>query len=241
MSTDLPPENIELVRILAAVDSLFSAMPPPQECNAACVELHSRQGAYLRGEGIPWRIGGTEKTRKAGERLLDELQDVELLTLHKVARGHRRVQLTLRGDDTARSLLGFYRVADSWNLLRGVAEGVADRRGVGPEGRGIWITEGQLCEGLDGTPPELRAMCLPLLARGLLSEGITTDSEAYFTTTPKGAEAAAGPPPEMAANPEQDQRCNGFYWAAHDEAERTKSQLKPRHKNSVYIAFPKRL
>ena len=41
--------------------------------------------------------------------------------LHKGGR-NRHVSLTNRGDDFARSLLNFYRVADSWNLFRDVAD-----------------------------------------------------------------------------------------------------------------------
>ena len=240
MSDTIPPETETLVQVLAAVDSLFSAMPCPRDYNPACFEIFHRRQDYLAGRGLPWTIGGSAPARRVGEQLLASLEKSGLATRLKVARGHRRVQLTIAADDRARSLLGFYRAADAWNLLRGVAEGVANRHGRGPTGPGIWLVERQLCEALDGTPDELRAMLLPLLARGLLSESIATDSECHFTITPKGVEAAAGSPPELAADPEPDERCNPIYWAAYDAAGREKLNWKPRVENSCFVSFPAR-
>ena len=60
MSGELPPETVELIRVLAAVDVLFALWPDPRTNNRACFETHTRQREYLDGRGVAgWRIGRT--------------------------------------------------------------------------------------------------------------------------------------------------------------------------------------
>ena len=232
MSTDLPPENIELVRILAAVDSLFGVWPDPRQSNAACFEVNTRQRNYLAGRGLPWRVGGDAADRKSGERLLTSLVGDGLVTLHKVARSHRHVALTDRGDDHARSLLGFYRCSDCWNVFRGLADAVE-------AGPGRWATAGHVAEGL-GEVEELVgwSMLYPLLTHGLVEAGVSSIAETIFTVRPDQWELATGEPPALAADPAPDDRLNlPVYWPAFHAAEAEKTTWRPSRSNCVYVSI----
>ena len=224
-----PPEMAELVRILAAVDVLFGPWPDPRTNNPACVEMHTRQQQYLAGRGIPWRIGGDAGGRKAGERTLNILERDLLVTLPKAAGSHRAVGLTLLGDDLARSLLGFYRCSDCWNVFRGLAQAVS-------KGPGGWASPRQIVEGLGEDDERVAwAMLLPLLARGLIASAASSRGETVFTVRPEKSHLAAGPAPELLADPAPDARLNSFYWASFDVAEAEKAGWKPRRENAVLI------
>lgn len=227
---DLPPETVELIRILAAVDSLFSAMPSPRDSNAACFAVHERQLAYLRGRGLPWRVGGDAAGRKAGERSLGLLASEELITPHKADRHHRAVGLTDTGDDTARGLLGFYRCCDCWNVFRGVAEAVK-------AGPGKWAAAKQIAEGLGETDDRIAwAMILPLLARGFIEAAVDTRAQTIFTIRPAKSELAVGDPPEVLADVKPDERLNPIFWASFDAAEADKATWRPSRPNCVYCS-----
>ena len=226
---DLPPETVELIRILAAVDSLFSSWPDPRDSNPACFAVHERQLAYLRGRGLPWRVGGDAAGRKAGERSLGLLASEELITPHKADRHHRAVGLTDTGDDTARGLLGFYRCCDCWNVFRGVAEAVQ-------RGPGRWATASHISEALGEEDERVGwALLLPLLCRGYVEASVDTRSRTIFTVRPEKMELAAGDPPKLLADPEPDARFNPIFWTAYDAAEAEKATWKPRRPNCVYV------
>lgn len=224
-----PPEMAELVRILAAVDVLFGPWPDPRTNNPACVEMHTRQQQYLAGRGIPWRIGGGAGERKAGERLLADLESEGFVTLSKAVGSHRQLGLTPKGDDVARGLLDFFRVSDSWNLFRGLAQAVQ-------AGPGRWVSPRQVAAGLgvDNEQPAW-AMLLPLLARGLIESAVDTRARTVFTVRPEKSHLAAGSAPELLADPEPDGRLAPIYWASFDVAEAEKAGWKPRRENAVLI------
>jgi len=193
----LSDETVLLLQVLASVDVLFCAMPPPDRgtANSCCAEIFVRQQQFLRGEGIRWTIGGNQTERKAGERVLSELRESGFIVLPRQRGSRRNVSLTARGDDVARMLVGHPTAADAWLLLQAIVEAVADRRGVGPDGPGIWLLEKQLVVGDDGDVDAVREMVLPLIVRGYVSNGIDVDGGQYFTATAAGKEASLDPPP----------------------------------------------
>ena len=228
MSNTLPLETITLVQILAPVDSLFGEWPDPKRNNAACSEVHTRQVEYLAGRGIPWRVGGTVEQRKEGEQVLGVLETEGLVTTHKVARSHRHVALTDRGDDRARSLLEFHRVRDSWPLLAALAQSVE-------RGPGRWTTVANVAEDVGGCEEKGWAWLAPLLARGHIEATVGTRGQTLFTVRPDQWGVAAGDPPALLADPPPDARCNPVFWRAYADAEAEKPGWKPRRPNSVYV------
>ena len=227
--SELPPEKVELVRILAAVDSLFGPWPSPDNSNPQCFETHHRQLDYLTGRGVPYRVGGDASSRKSGERTLGTLEFEGLVTLHKADRAHRAVGLTPKGDDAGRSLLGFYRVADCWNVFRGLAQAVE-------RGPGRWATPMHVAQGLGQTDQRYAwALLHPLLSRGFAEAFVDTRSRTVFTVRPEHWPTAAGDPPALLADPKPDERLNPIFWAAFDAAESEKAGWKPRWENSVLV------
>jgi len=225
--SDLPPKTVDLIRILAAVDVLFGPWPDPATSNATCFAVHTRQQAYLNGQGLPWRIGGTADVRKAGERILSELEQAGFITLPKPDRAHRHVALTDRGDDAARSLLEFYRCSDSWNVFRGLAKAVE-------RGPGRWATAQHIAEGLGEHDDRIGwALLYPLLSRSLVESAVSSSAQTIFTVRPRQCELAAGPAPALLADPDPDPRLNPIYWLAFDAAEAAKATWKPRRENVV--------
>ena len=229
MSSELPPEIIELIRIVAAVDSLFSAWPDPHKNNPACYETHTRQRAYIQGEGIPWRVSGDVAARKVGERTLSILAQEGHVNLRQTTGTHRHVWLTHRGDDAARSLLNFYRVTDCWNVFRGVAEAVQ-------RGPGRWARPMHVAEALGESDERIGwALLYPLLARGYVEAAISSVAETIFTVRAEQRKLAGGPPPKLAADPAPDDRLNPIYWIAFDAAEAEKLTWRPRRPNCCYV------
>jgi hypothetical protein len=227
-----------LIRILALVDVVFSPMPSPIDANQCCSEVFRRRCAYSRGEGVPWTIGGRQEIRREGMEVLARLHESELVALPKASGRHRHVQLTVRGDDLSRSLMGYWRVGDCWHLLRAISEAAHDRRGRGPRGSGIWLLERQLCEAIGGTAGELRAMLLPLLAWWLIEEGVDTDRQFYYTATPRGLVAASNPAPVPQDDVERDERAVSIYWSAYDGFASERGNWRPAGVNEVFIPFP---
>lgn len=227
---DLPPESIELVRILAAVDVLFGPWPDSRENNRACFSIHERQRDYLEDRGLPWRVGGGGADRKAGERALGELKSEGLITLRKAARSHRCVGLTPTGDDHARTILGFHTVANSWPLFVALAESVE-------RGPGHWATIGIVADAVDDCEEKAWAWLSPLLARGYLEAGMSSAGDDVFTVRPDQRKLATGTPPETLADPAPDQRFNAIFWAAYNAAEAEKLTWKPSQPNACYISI----
>ena len=228
--SEFPPKTVGLIRLVANVDSLDGEWPDPHKYNPACFEINVRQDAYRRGQGIPWRIGGDAATRKEGERVLADLAQDGLIYLHKSTGQHRRVGLTDTGDDMARGLLGFWRASESWNVFVGLCEAVK-------RGPGRWATARDIAEGLgsDVVEAEAWAMLLPLLARGYVVSSVSSVSlETIFTVRSERLELAAGPRPELLADPEPDQRFNEIYWREFDQAEADKTNWRPRRENCVF-------
>ena len=229
MSHTLPPERIELVHVLAGVDSLFSAWPDPSESNACCVEMSTRQLQYLDGRGLLWAVGGAAADRKTGERVLGDLAAGGLITSHRAGGSRRQIGLAPLGDDHARSLLEFYRASDSWNVFRALAEAVE-------RGPGRWARAEQVAEGLGETDPRVAwAMLLPLLARGYVESAADTRGRSIFTVRPDMRKLAAGPAPDLLADPAPDPRCNAIYWPSFDAAENEKLGWRPQRDNCCYV------
>ena len=229
MSSEPPPETIELIRILAGVDSLFSAWPCPRRNNPACVEVGTRQRAYIRGEGIPWRVCGDVASRKAGERTLGVLEGDGLIVTRRAAGSHRAIGLTDAGDDMARGLLGFYRVTDCWLVLRSLASAVQ-------RGPGRWASPMHITEALGDDDPRIGwALLYPLLARGLLEGTVSTTGQTIFTVRVDQRKLAGGPPPKLAIDLDPDDRLNPIFWAAFDAAEAEKLTWRPRRPNCCYV------
>ena len=239
--SELSAETSELVRILAAIDVLFSPwpIPVPTQSNKNCSGIFHAQQAYLRAEGIPWVVGGSAEVRRHGEKILNNLHKAELIVLPKSQGQHRFVGLTPRGDDTARQLVGGWLACEAWKLLRGMAEAVTDRRGVGPTGPGIWLTEGQLCEAVDGTADDLRAMVLPLLVRGYVSSFVSTDGEQFYTSTSEGKAVADGDRPTPQDTVAEDERCTSLYRTAYAHFSRARRKWCGPERD-VFIPFPAR-
>jgi hypothetical protein len=238
MTGDLSDKTATLLHILAKVDSTFSPMPNPTEANKCCSEIFHRRQAYLRGEGIPWVIGGSAEVRQHGAQVLHSLHQAGLVILPKIRGQHRRVGLTPRGDDMGRSLLGYWRASDCWHLLQGMTDAVADRRGVGPTGPGIWLLERQIKQAIDDSIEKLRAMILPLHVRGLVRVGIDTLGKLYYTVSKEGERAAAGDPPEPQDDVTRDERAIPIYWSAYNAFAREREGWTPASENEVYIPFP---
>ena len=225
----LAPQDVTLVEILASVDSLFSRWPGPHAGNAVCFEVHSRQRQYLAGHGLPWRTGGGASERKQGERTLITLGTQGHVITHKADRSHRHVALTDTGDDHARSLLGFYRCCDCWNVFRALAAAIQ-------AGPGKWATAKHITEALgEADQRSAWALLYPLLAHGLAESFVDTRGRTVFTVHPKHWPTAAGDPPALLADPKPDERLNPIFWAAFDAAERDKRGWKPRWENSVLV------
>ena len=229
MSNELPPETTELVRIVAAVDSLFSVWPDPHKNNPACVEVGTRQRDYLAGRGLPWRVGGDVADRKTGERILTDLETDGLIVTRRAVGAHRHVGLTDAGDDMARSLLGFYRLTDCWNVFRGLASAVE-------RGPGRWAGPMHVAEALGESDERIGwALLYPLLARGYVEAAVSSVAETIFTVRAEQRKMAGGPPPKLAADPDADPRCNPIFWSAYDAAEAEKLGWKPRRPNCCCV------
>lgn len=238
---ELSPETTELLRILAAVDVLFSPMHRPDRgtANSCCAEIFTRQQSYLRGEGLRWIVGGGQAERKAGERVLSELKEAGFIVLPRRRGSHRHVSLTARGDDVGRLLIGHPTAADAWRLLQAVVEAVADRRGVGPDGPGVWLLEKQVTVGDVGDVDAVREMMLPLIVRGYVSNGIDVDGGLYYTSTPIGKEASQGPPPEPQDDIEFMEEAREIYEDAYATA-RTERDSWRAASGHIFIPFPAR-
>jgi len=194
---ELSDETVLLLQVLASTDVLFSPMLiPHREHNSNCCEIFGRRQSFLRGEGLVWHVGGSAEHRKGGERLLSTLKSAGFLTLPRRRGSHRHVALTPRGDDIGRRLIGHPTAADAWRLLQAIVEAVADRRGVGPDGPGIWLLEKQLIVGDEGDVAAVRELVLPLLVRGFVRQGCDVDGLLLYTATDVGKQASQGPPPE---------------------------------------------
>ena len=227
---ELSPETVELIRILAAVDSMFGTWPDPREDNLACFAIDERQRAYRGGRGLRRVVAGGTSDRKSGQRLLAGLVDDGLIRSQKAAGAHRHVSLTDKGDDRARGLLGFYRCCDCWNVFRGVAEAVK-------AGPGKWAAAKQIAEGLGETDDRIAwAMILPLLARGFIEAAVDTRAQTIFTIRPAKSELAVGDPPEVLADVKPDERLNPIFWASFDAAEADKATWRPSRPNCVYCS-----
>jgi hypothetical protein len=234
----MSPETNELIRILAGVDATFAPMPNPLLANSCCAEIFHRRESYHRGEGIPWVVGGSADARRGGEKVLSELKRGGLIVLPRRKGEHRRVGLTSRGCDCARQLAGHPTAADCWPLLRGIVEAVADRRGVGPEGAGVWLLERQLLDGTGGDVATVRALTLPLFVRGFIRVGIDSAGGLYFTSTVAGVAAAAGPAPEPRDTMKPMPEAGEVYLALADFLKaRSEWRTVP---NNCFIPFPAR-
>ena len=229
---DLSPENIELIRILGAVDSLFGEWPSSRDHNATCFAINERQLAYTQGQGLRWTVGGGAEQRKVGERLLAELSDAGMVILPKSDGKHRCVGLSPLGDDYARSLLGFARVAETWPLFVAFAE-VVER------GPGRWASAATIASWIGESDPRLGwPMLYPLLSRGYLEAGASSVGETVFTVMKTCLELADNDVPALLADPKPDQRFNDeVYWPAHDAAELDKATWQPSRPNCVYCSI----
>ena len=64
---------------------------------------------------------------------------------------------------------------------------------------------------------------------------MTKQSPGPMAVRPDRRALAAGPAPDLLADPAPDPRLNPVYWAAFDAAEQTKLSWTPRRENGVYI------
>lgn len=229
-----------LVDILARVDALFLAprhyrggRPLPLRAAAA---IDERRQSYLAGDGLPYLIGGDSADRKAGERVLTQLADMNAIEL--ITRGGRRsgLRLTEAGDSVGRALVAAFDVRHAWRLLTLLVEATLTTRMSWAGQR--WVRETALAESLGTNIAGIEFRALPLKVRGLVADAIDPEGRAAYSLTAAGPEAAIDAPEAPVNLPEMVEQLADEYTAKIERYADERAAWKPEQPGRLYVPLP---
>lgn len=232
-----------LADILARINATWL---PPRKYNTGDAALDNRTIVAIlerrraaKARGVPYVARGSSQQAKATERRLNAMQAAGFLVIRSRGRV-REVRLTDRGDDWARFVTAEPMVSEAWPWLSQIEALQAAGISAGPI-----VRETDLARVAYGSPErrrliDLEYVLLPLKAAGLVDDATDVAGRVFYSLTPHGRRAVAGPPrrpaPDLPPYP-------GSTWCdLHDELlrqyEAERLDWRPDSTGEVYIPLP---
>lgn len=229
------------VRILAATDA---ALLPVRDWTT-----HANANRHIALErlpvGVEIRVGGFDKNRKSGERMLNELHESGVLRITRSGRGKWPfARLSREADDQTRANAGLPVMADSLKLLARIAELDSIYP---PSAKNLrWLPEIDLTDGRGwgetATPDDTKDLAFneliacPAASAGYVRMHSSVSGHVCFSITPEGrAELAAPspkPPTDLSEHPDWDE-LNRLYFNERAAKLREMQKVRPERAGEI--------